>query len=78
MLRDYSLERKAGQAAGEIPDWYTTAGWQMFAEKYLFEAKTVKEQMQRIARTFASYCDETVKPDFWEQDVFTAGKTSLI
>ncbi len=75
MLRDFSLERKEGQERGEIPVWYTTAGWQMFAEKYLFEAKTVKEQMQRIARTFAKYCDESVKPDFWEQDVFTAGKS---
>lgn len=75
MLRDFSRERKEGQAKGEIPEWYTSAGWQMFAEKYLFEASTVKEQMQRIAKTFAAHCDEAIKPDFWQEDVFTAGKT---
>ena len=75
MLRDFSRERKEGQAKGDIPEWYTSAGWQMFAEKYLFEASTVKEQMQRIAKTFAAHCDEAIKPDFWQEDVFTAGKT---
>lgn len=50
-----SEERKAAQEAGTMPIWFTTGGWQLFKEKYLFEAKTVREQYQRIAYTAAKH-----------------------
>lgn len=50
---DLSAERKRLQAEGVLPPWYTTAGWQMFKSKYLYQAANVKEQFQRIARTAA-------------------------
>jgi ribonucleoside-diphosphate reductase alpha chain len=50
-----SEERKNLQAAGLVPEWYTTAGWQMFKEKYMYEASNVKEQFERIANTAAKH-----------------------
>jgi ribonucleoside-diphosphate reductase alpha chain len=50
-----SEERKEMQAAGTMPKWYTTAGWQMFKGKYLYNASTVKEQFERIANTAAKH-----------------------
>jgi ribonucleoside-diphosphate reductase alpha chain len=50
-----SAERKKSQARGETPDWYTTGGYAMFMQKYLYEAATIKEQFQRIARTAAKH-----------------------
>lgn len=50
-----SEERKEMQAAGTMPMWYTTAGWQMFKEKYLYETDSVKGQFERIARTAAKH-----------------------
>ncbi len=50
-----SEERKAMQAACEMPSWWATASWQLFKEKYLYKASTVREQYDRIARTAAKY-----------------------
>ena len=50
-----SEERKAHQEAGLMPLWYSTAGWQMFKDKYLYEADSVKEQFERIARTASKH-----------------------
>lgn len=50
-----SEERKAMQEAGVMPNWYTTAGWQMFKGKYLYKANNIKEQFERIAATAASH-----------------------
>jgi ribonucleoside-diphosphate reductase alpha chain len=46
-----SEERKEMQAQGLVPDWYTTGGWQLFKERYLYEADSVREQYMRIATT---------------------------
>lgn len=51
----FSRERKVSQTKGETPPWYTTGGYIMFKQKYLFEAKSIKEQFQRIARTAAKH-----------------------
>jgi ribonucleoside-diphosphate reductase alpha chain len=53
-----SQERKAMQAAGTMPDWMTTGGWQMFKSKYLYETDTVRGQYERIARTAAKHMPE--------------------
>ena len=47
--------------------WFTTAGFQMFQEKYLFEAKNYKEQALRIAKTAAQH---TESPKKWEKRFF--------
>lgn len=59
-----SEERKTLQEAGEMPEFFTTAGWQLFKSKYLYQAKTPKEQYQRIAKTAAKHIK--VKPDWLE------------
>jgi ribonucleoside-diphosphate reductase alpha chain len=60
-----SKERKKLQADGEMPDWWTTGAWQLFKTKYLYQAKTPREQYTRIAATLAQYV-EGHYPDWWE------------
>lgn len=51
-----SEERKELQAKGLVPDWYTTAGWQMFKSKYLYGTdRAVRGQFERIAQTAAKH-----------------------
>lgn len=50
-----SEKRKKQQEQGVLPQWYTTAGLQLFEQKYLYEAENVKEQFERIARTAAKH-----------------------
>jgi ribonucleoside-diphosphate reductase alpha chain len=56
-----SEERKQLQSEGLIPDWYSTAGWQLFKDRYLYKAKNVKEQFTRIANTAASHLPENIR-----------------
>ena len=60
-----SLERKKLQEQGECPSWFTSGGWQMFKQRYLYDAATPKEQYQRIASTLAKHIN--VYPEWWEQ-----------
>jgi ribonucleoside-diphosphate reductase alpha chain len=48
-----SEERKRLQAEGLVPDWYTTAGFQMFKDKYEYDTngRSVRGQFERIAKT---------------------------
>lgn len=48
---DYSKLRKQLQKEGEVPSWYTTAGLQLFYEKYSWQQETVKSRMISIAKT---------------------------
>jgi len=50
-----SQERKELQEQGLLPEWYTTAGWQLFKGKYLYDAATPKEHYERIAATAAKH-----------------------
>lgn len=51
-----SAERKELQAQGLIPEWYSTAGWQMFKERYLSDTdRAVRGQFERIAATAARH-----------------------
>lgn len=55
-----SQERKELQEKGLVPDWYTTAGWQMFKSKYLYGTdEAVKGQFKRIAKTAAKHLKDT-------------------
>jgi ribonucleoside-diphosphate reductase alpha chain len=50
-----SEERKALQELGELPDWITTNSWQLLKEKYLFPRETLRDRVESIASTAASY-----------------------
>ena len=82
----YSEARKAGQVDGTVPLWMPTAGYQMFMEKYLYEAENPREQYMRIARTAAQYAPKNTVPgdhsllfvgsvdpyiDYWTDKFFT-------
>lgn len=65
-----SNERKKLQAAGEMQDWWSTGAWQLFKAKYLYNAKTPKEQYSRIAKTLAQYV-EGIYPEWWEVEGYS-------
>lgn len=52
-----SEERKRLQTEQLIPDWYTSAGYQLFKEKYEYDTngRSVRGQFERIARTAAKH-----------------------
>ena len=64
MTGDYreklSEERKRLQEEGLLPEWYTTQGWQLFKEKYLW-ADTPHAQYVAIAETLARHTDDEPK-----------------
>lgn len=62
-----SQERKRLKAEGLIPEWFTTDGLNFFKQKYMYEADSYKEQIQRIARTAARH---TKDPVLWEEKFF--------
>lgn len=55
---ELSAERKALQAKGEVPDWYTTQGYSLFKENYAYKGETVKSRFQTIAHTLAQYTND--------------------
>lgn len=57
LYRKLSEERKDLQSKNLIPDWYTTAGYQMFKDKYEYDTngRSIRGQFERIAKTAASY-----------------------
>lgn len=63
-----SNERKEQQELGLLPLWYSTGGWQLFKSKYLYEANSWKEQIERICKTAAKHTDD---PTGWENRFFT-------
>ena len=62
-----SEERKKLQAEGKMPEWFSTGGWQMFKDKYLYQAEHPKEQYDRIAKTLACH---TPDPTKWKDKFF--------
>ena len=67
LVRDFSKERKVMQANGTCPMWMTTAGWQLFSEKYLNGGcKTPLEQYKRIAYTIAEHAPDEY-PEWWNE-----------
>lgn len=49
MFNNLDQECKTLKAQGLIPDWYISEGWQLFKDRYLYKAKSVREQFERIA-----------------------------
>lgn len=67
MYDKLSEERKRLQSEGNMPEWFSTGGWQLFKEKYLYKAKNPREQYERIARTLASHMPNS---DLWYDRFF--------
>jgi ribonucleoside-diphosphate reductase alpha chain len=57
IYKELSEERKKLQEQELVPQWYTTAGYQMFKDKYEYqtEGRSVRGQFERIARTAAKH-----------------------
>lgn len=71
LYKKLSAERKELQEQGEIPMWYTTAGWQLFKEKYQYQGQTVKQTYYRIARQAAQYLTKyNLNADEWTEKFF--------
>ena len=64
IYENLSKERKALQVTGEVPEWMTTGGYQMFKQKYMWEGKNVNETFKRIATCAAQHTED---PDVWEE-----------
>lgn len=64
-----SKERKEGQENGEIPLWFTGAGYQLFKEKYQHQL-TVRDQYSLIASTLAKHLKGTKWEDVAEEKFF--------
>lgn len=62
-----SEERKKMQAEGLMPLHWSTSSWQLFKEKYLYQASNPKEQYLRIASTMAAH---TPNPAEWKDKFF--------
>lgn len=65
-LDQLSNERKELQDQDLLPSWYTTGGWQLLKDKYLW-ASTPREQYQHIANTLAKHTDDEEK---WSDKFF--------
>lgn len=70
---NYSEQRKAAQAAGTCPKWYTTGGYQLFMEKYSYKGETVKNRFQSVARAMAQHAPKEY-PSWWNEDPYTKGR----
>lgn len=65
--RVLSNERKKMQEDGLMPLHWSTGSWQLFKNKYLYQANNPKEQYQRIASTLAAH---TPDPQEWKDKFF--------
>jgi ribonucleoside-diphosphate reductase alpha chain len=65
---DLSTERKELQQSGHLPDWFITPGWQMFKQKYLYNAVGLSDTYTRIAKTAAKHMK--VDQDKWEEKFY--------
>lgn len=56
-----SETRKKLQAEGLVPEWYSTAAYQLFSQKYEYEThgRSVRGQFERIAKTAAKHLKGT-------------------
>lgn len=61
-----SEERKLLQSKELVPEWYTTAGFQLFKEKYDYQTngRSVRGRFEAISKTAASYLPESMKEEY--------------
>jgi ribonucleoside-diphosphate reductase alpha chain len=71
MYGKLSQERKELQAKGLVPEWMTTAGWQLFKGKYLYDTdEAVYGQYKRIAKAAAVHLEGTPFHEAAEEKFF--------
>lgn len=71
---DYRKLKDEWKQKGEIPNWYSTNALQFFMDKYSYQGETVRSRDTAVAKYLAKYAP-SVYPDWWEEDVYTKGKT---
>ena len=69
---DYSSLRKKWQKEGEVPEWFTTGGLQLFCQKYANKGESVKSRFKCIANALARHAPK-VYPEWWEDGNYTKG-----
>lgn len=67
LYEQLSEERKRLQAEGHLPEWFSTPSWQLFKEKYLYEATGLRDTYSRIARTASRHTND---PGYWYDRFF--------
>lgn len=67
IIETLSRERKKLQNSGDLPEWFTTQAWQLFKQKYLYEAVGLNDTYRRIAKTLARHTDN---PQKWNQKFY--------
>jgi len=67
MYDKISEERKKLQEKGLAPDFWSTGGYQLFKDKYLYQADNPKDQYMRIAGTLAAHTPDPMK---WKERFF--------
>ena len=60
-------ERKKMLEDGLMPEWMSTSGWQLFKERYLYQADNPREQYYRIAATLSVHTD---RPEYYKDEFF--------
>lgn len=61
----YSKERKRLQEEGLVPMWMSTGSWQIYKQKYLYQANDLREQYTRFAKTLSRHV-EGKYPEWWD------------
>lgn len=72
-VTNYSSLRKKQQKEGDVPSWFSTAGLQLFYEKYSYKEETVKSRFQSIAAAMAKHAPKQY-PSWWDSDIYTFGR----
>lgn len=68
IYKELSAERKKLQKEGSLPDWLTTAAWQLLKEKYLFpEQPDLYTRFKSVAETAARHTED---PIYWSDKFF--------
>jgi len=71
ILEQLSQQRKELQAKGSVPQWMTTAGFQLFSEKYTNEGEdSFNGRARTIAKTAASRLPESQNKEEWEEKFY--------
>tara|TARA_Y100001973_G_scaffold46148_1_gene68842 strand:+ start:2179 stop:3924 length:1746 start_codon:yes stop_codon:yes gene_type:complete len=72
LYKKLSNERKELQEKGELPEFFTTAGWQLFKAKYLSPGESAFERYDSIAKTAAKQASRMYGRSYkhWKEKFF--------
>ncbi len=66
IFEELSSERKQLQENGDLPKWFTTLGWQAFKDKYLYQAETFEDQIDRIVENISRYVPNPEESEYFK------------